>query len=70
MTSRLTSDAPTVKVPAKEWQEAQEDGLHYSRILKANPDAVSLRVVVRDMLTGKYGTLDVPLKKKPGAARD
>jgi VWFA-related protein len=62
--ARLTSDTPTVKIPVQGWQKAQEDGLLYARKLKPGPDAVSLRVIVRDMLTGKYGTLDVPLKPK------
>ena len=60
--TRLSSDAPIVKIPAQGWQKAQEDGLLYARKLKPGPDTVSLRVIVRDMLTGKYGTLDVPLK--------
>jgi VWFA-related protein len=60
---RLTTDAPTVKVPVPHWEAAQRAGLRYERRWKPAPDAVSLRVVVRDMITGQYGTLDVPLKK-------
>jgi VWFA-related protein len=63
--TRLTTDAPIVKIPTQSWEKAQEDGIHYARQWRPAADAVSLRVVVRDMLTGKYGTLDVPLKKKP-----
>jgi hypothetical protein len=59
---RLTTDARTVKVPGPRWAAAQRDGLLYERRWKPAPDAVSLRVVVRDMITGQYGTLDVPLK--------
>jgi len=33
--------------------------------LKPARDVVSLRVIVRDMVTGRYGTLDVPLKTLP-----
>ena len=62
--TRLTTDAPTVNVPTTGWEQARQEGLRYSRRLKPAADAVSLRVVVRDMLTGKYGTLDVPLKLK------
>ena len=62
-TARLTTDAATVKVVAERWDAAQREGLRYERRWKPAPDAVSLRVVVRDVITGQYGTLDVPLKK-------
>jgi len=61
--TRLMSDAPTIKIPAQNWDAAQQEGLRYSRQWKPAPDAVSVRIIVRDMTTGKYGTLDVPLKK-------
>jgi VWFA-related protein len=63
--ARLTADAPTVKIPAHRWEAAQTEGIRYARLWKPAPDAVSLRIIVRDMATGKYGTLDVPLKKLP-----
>ena len=40
-----------------------------SRQWKPAPDAVSVRIIVRDMTTGRYGTLDVPLKKLPAARK-
>jgi VWFA-related protein len=61
--TRLTTDAPTVKIAAQRWEAAEQEGLRYARRWKPAPDAVSLRIVVRDMITGQYGTLDVPLKK-------
>jgi VWFA-related protein len=61
--TRLTIDAPTVKIPAQRWETVQQEGVLYTRRWKPEPDAVSLRVVVRDTITGHYGTLDVPLKK-------
>ena len=60
--TRLTTDVPTVKIPAQTWEKAQEDGIRYTRQWKPASDAISLRVIVRDTLTGRYGTLDVPLK--------
>ena len=63
--THLTTDTPTVKIPAQSWETAQREGLRYARRLKPARDAVSLRVIVRDMLTGRYGTLDVPLKTLP-----
>jgi VWFA-related protein len=61
--TRLTTDAPTVKIPVSRWEAAQQEGLRYDRRWKPAPDTVTLRVVVRDMITGQYGTLDVPFKK-------
>jgi hypothetical protein len=61
-------DAPTFTIPAQGWEAAQREGLLYARRWKPAPDAESLRVAVRDMLTGQYGTLDVPLKKLPPAS--
>ena len=61
--TRLTTDAPTVKIAAQDWETAQREGLLYGRRWKPEPDAVSLRILVRDMSTGQYGTLDVPLKQ-------
>jgi hypothetical protein len=63
--TRLTTDTPTVRIPAQSWETAQREGLRYARRLKPARDAVSLRVIVRDMVTGRYGTLDVPLKTLP-----
>jgi hypothetical protein len=68
-TTRLTTDTPTVKVDAKGWDTAQEEGLRYTRRWKPAPGALSLRIVVRDMITGQYGPLDIPLNK-PGPARN
>ena len=61
--TRLTIDNPAVKIPAQRWETAQTEGLLYARRWKPEPDALSLRVVVRDTITGRYGTLDVALKK-------
>ena len=63
--THLTTDTPTVKIPIQSWETAQREGLRYARRLKPARDAVSLRIIVRDMVTGRYGTLDVPLKTLP-----
>jgi hypothetical protein len=61
--ARLTTEGATVKIAADRLEAAQREGLRYTRRWKPAPDAVSLRVVVRDVVTGQYGTLDVPLNK-------
>jgi len=67
--TRLMTDAPTIKIPTQNWDAAQQEGVRYSRQWKSAPDAVSVRIIVRDMTTGRYGTLDVPLKKLPAARK-
>jgi hypothetical protein len=62
-TTRLSTDTPTIKVLAQNWDTAQEEGLRYTRRWKPAPGALSLRVVVRDMISGQYGTLDIPLAR-------
>jgi hypothetical protein len=63
--THLTTVTPPVKIPAQSWEMVQREGLRYGRRLKPARDTVSLRVIVRDMVTGRYGTLDVPLKGLP-----
>jgi VWFA-related protein len=63
--THLTTDTLPVKIPAQSWETVQREGLRYARRLKPARDAVSLRVIVRDMVTGRYGSLDVPLKALP-----
>jgi len=63
--THLTTVTPPVKIPAQSWETVQREGLRYGRRLKPARDTVSLRVIVRDMVTGRYGTLDVPLKGLP-----
>ena len=61
--TRLSTDTPVVKISPQRQESAQQEGLSYTRRLKPAADAISLRIIVRDMMTGQYGTLDVPLKK-------
>jgi hypothetical protein len=63
--TRLTTDTLPVKIPAESWETAQREGLRYTRRLKPARDAVSLRIIVRDMVSERYGTLDVALKTVP-----
>jgi hypothetical protein len=51
----------TASVPASKWQDARAHGVPYGRQWKPGSDVTAARVVVRDMRTGQYGTLDVPL---------
>src|SRR5436190_600856 len=61
--TQLTTDTPDVTVPAQGWAALQENGVRTTRRFKPASDTVSLRIVVRDMISAQYGTIDVALKK-------
>lgn len=63
--THLTTDTPAVDVPAQGWASLAEEGVRTTRRLRPGPDTISLRIVVRDMLSGQYGSLDVPLHQLP-----
>jgi hypothetical protein len=63
------TDATMIKIPIQNWDAARQEGLRYSRRWRPAAGAVSVRILVRDTTAGRYGTLDVLLKKVP-AARD
>jgi hypothetical protein len=54
-TTHLSSDTATMRITAERWATAQEEGLRYSHRWKPAPGALSLRIVVRDMISGQYG---------------
>jgi VWFA-related protein len=60
---RSHSGKLTATVPASQWQEVRAQGVRTSRQWKPAAGVNSIRVVVRDIHTGQYGTLDVPLKQ-------
>ena len=55
----------TAQVPAADWEKAQKGGVTYHRTWKLTPGTVALRVILHDIRSGQYGTLDVPLAKLP-----
>jgi VWFA-related protein len=58
----------TASVPAAEWEVLRARGISLRRQWKPGPDTSTVRVVVRDMRTGQYGSVDVPLRGLPSAA--
>jgi VWFA-related protein len=63
--ARTNHNTFTASVPAAKWEDARKHGVTYSRLWKAADDATSLRVILRDVRGGQYGTLDIPLAKLP-----
>jgi VWFA-related protein len=64
--ARSQSGKLTVAVPANEWPQVREQGVRTSRQWKPAAGASSVRVVVRDIRSGLYGAVDVPLQGLPG----
>ncbi len=51
----------TAAVPNTSWEEARKRGIAYQKQWKPAAATATLRVVVHDVRTGNYGTLEVPL---------
>ena len=64
-----TANSFTATVPAAKWEEARKQSITYPRQWKPAADVTSLRVIVHDVRSGQYGTLDVPLDKLPRSHR-
>jgi len=50
-----------LKLSTERLRQVQQDGLNYSKEISLQPDAATLRVLVRDATTGATGSLAVPL---------
>ena len=61
--------AVTASVPAAKWEEARQHTFSYQRQWKPVGDVSRLRVIVHDIHSGQYGTLEVPLNKLPAPPR-
>jgi VWFA-related protein len=63
--TRTTRSAVTSTVPAAQWEAARQQPIGVDVIWKPAADATALRVIVHDVNSGRYGSLDVPLSKVP-----
>jgi VWFA-related protein len=55
----------TRTVPADRWEAARREPTRYDGTWKPAADVTGLRVIVRDVNSGRYGSLDVALGKVP-----
>ncbi len=60
---RASRSAVTRTVPAAQWEAARLQPTRYEGTWKPAADATAVRVIVRDVNSGRYGSLDVPLSK-------
>jgi VWFA-related protein len=63
---RASRAAVTSTVPAAQWEVARQQPTRYDGTWAPAADAITLRVIVHDVNSGRYGSLDVPLSKVPG----
>jgi hypothetical protein len=54
-------DTATVDWPLEKTNQIATAGVRYRKNFKRASEAVSIRVIVRDQHTGRFGTLDVPV---------
>jgi len=50
-------------VPVGQWASALETGLPYNKTVKVDETTLSVRVLVRDVESGRLGTLDLPVMR-------
>lgn len=56
------SETARVSVAAEEWARVQRQGIPYTRQWTPKLDAERLRILVRSLVTGQAGTLDIALR--------
>ena len=55
----------TATLPSAQWEEALKQGIGYRRQWKPAEGANMVRVIVHDVRSGQYGSIDLPLAKIP-----
>jgi VWFA-related protein len=58
------TESANLRLDPEKWQAAQQLGIPYSRTWKTIPAATRLRVIVRDKIADRFGTLDIPINKR------
>jgi hypothetical protein len=55
----------TIKLPENRVKESKSAGIRYSNPSPLKAGATAVRLIVRDLNTGRYGTMDLPVKDIP-----
>lgn len=63
--THTSRSAVTSTVPAARWETARHEPTRIEAIWKPKEEATALRVIVHDVNSGRYGSLDVPLSQVP-----
>jgi VWFA-related protein len=68
--ARASRSVVTSTVTAAQWEAARQQATRYDGIWKPTAGATTLRVIVHDVNSGRYGSLDVALNKVPRDRRN
>jgi len=63
----ITRAGVTIRLTEARVHELQNGAVRYNRVWKLDPATSTVRLIVRDMRTGRYGTVDLPVKSIPAA---
>ncbi|QOY86500.1 VWA domain-containing protein [Paludibaculum fermentans] len=55
----------SVTAPGRETRRVGPESARYQRVWKPSPGAQTIRVIIRDKVTGQYGVVDIPTAKIP-----
>jgi hypothetical protein len=55
----------SVAAPGRDARRVGPESARYQRVWKPSPGAQTIRVIIRDKVTGHYGVVDIPLAKIP-----
>lgn len=66
----LRRNATGVGFPAGNADQINRGAVRYALRAKLTPGTLTIRLIVRDRFTGRYGTLDVPVKTIPGKSAE
>ncbi|MBN9658295.1 MAG: VWA domain-containing protein [Acidobacteria bacterium] len=58
----------SVSAPGRDMRRVGPESARYQRVWKPSPGAQTIRVIIRDKVTGHYGVVDIPMAKIPGYA--
>jgi VWFA-related protein len=62
---RSSRSATTATATASQWETVRQQPTRYEGTWKPAADATGLRIIVHDVNSGRYGSLDVPMHKVP-----
>lgn len=57
------TESTSLKLPPEQWKVLETSGIPYARTWKLAAATTTVRVIVRDRMTGQFGTLDIPLSE-------
>ena len=63
--SRIRDEKGSVRLPEEQAKEIKRTAVRFGKSWPIGPETSVIRLIVRDRLTGRHGTLDLPVKQIP-----